>query len=263
MDKKQSLRPTISKSFTLLELLVVIAIIGILITLLLPSLTKAKEKTKRAICMSNQAQTVRGLFVWAKDRNQKFPIAPPQGPDPLGQGNWVSSVVNRHYNKRVRDVQQNIINNWRNIYQGHGTLVMDNIVEDEIFYCPSNTKFSYGTKWNGGESGTFQKNYEDWPTMYILTDYDYRSVIGDVFSEFRQPNPLLDGESTGVLTDRMWKQAIDYTHLDGYNVSYLGGHVKFYNDRQHEIQNRMTAGGDTGDMWWRFRHVWNNNFDNF
>ena len=54
------------KKFTLLELLIVIAIITILLSLLMPSLGKAREKTKRVVCMSNLKQLHNYAFVDAK-----------------------------------------------------------------------------------------------------------------------------------------------------------------------------------------------------
>ena len=44
------------KRFTLVELIVVIAVIGILISIIMPSLRKAREKTRSAVCMNNLKQ---------------------------------------------------------------------------------------------------------------------------------------------------------------------------------------------------------------
>jgi len=55
------------KAFTLVELLVVIAVIGILTAIVLPCLGGAKEKARRAGCMSNLRQVITGALLYADD----------------------------------------------------------------------------------------------------------------------------------------------------------------------------------------------------
>lgn len=61
------------RGFTLIELLVVIAILAILAALLLPSLSKAREKGKRAACAANLRQFTVALLVYDDDYGELPP----------------------------------------------------------------------------------------------------------------------------------------------------------------------------------------------
>lgn len=61
------------KGFTLIELLVVVAIIALLISILLPSLSRARELAKRAVCASNLRGIGQGMHVYANDNAEWFP----------------------------------------------------------------------------------------------------------------------------------------------------------------------------------------------
>jgi prepilin-type N-terminal cleavage/methylation domain-containing protein/prepilin-type processing-associated H-X9-DG protein len=63
------------RGFTLIELLVVVAIIAILIAILLPSLSRAKEYARKGVCGSNNRQIANALQMYAKDYNGQYPLA--------------------------------------------------------------------------------------------------------------------------------------------------------------------------------------------
>ncbi len=61
-----------SKAFTLIELLVVIAIVALLMAILLPVLSNAREQGKRAVCFSNLKQLTYAWTMYADENNDKL-----------------------------------------------------------------------------------------------------------------------------------------------------------------------------------------------
>jgi len=117
-------------AFTLIELLVVISIISMLMAILLPSLSRAREQARRAACMANLRSIGQGLFLYAHDNDGR-----------LVPGDWRVSwdvwgqVVEYPQGCRVPPVFES-----RQVNLGH--LLASNILpvpgnDDHVFFCPS------------------------------------------------------------------------------------------------------------------------------
>jgi prepilin-type N-terminal cleavage/methylation domain-containing protein/prepilin-type processing-associated H-X9-DG protein len=70
---KRSYRSVRSVGFTLVELLVVIGIITVLISILLPAISRAREQANRTKCKANLRSIGQGLALYYNDNRDKFP----------------------------------------------------------------------------------------------------------------------------------------------------------------------------------------------
>jgi len=125
-------RPSIRHGFTLIELLVVIAIIALLVSILLPSLQKAKDLAQSVLCMNNLRGTGAALMLYAQDHDMWVP--PPQDQKkPREYWDWSVTLSLMEYAPGQAP------------YQEYSSTDED-IGQASIFTCPSYEPFVFRAK---------------------------------------------------------------------------------------------------------------------
>ncbi len=148
------------KFFTLIELLVVIAIIAILMAILLPALSSAKESGRRVVCVSNLRQIHQGAMSYAGDSGEWLPEP---GIYPVGQSysnitnTWgnSSSALNIAWTNYAG--VSGLATGWWKLLDGSG----NHYLSRSVTRCPS-------MAW------TPMHNPGNWSGGGYMTDYDYR-----------------------------------------------------------------------------------------
>jgi prepilin-type N-terminal cleavage/methylation domain-containing protein/prepilin-type processing-associated H-X9-DG protein len=90
---------SIRKAFTLVELLVVIGVIAVLIALLMPALSGARDAANRAKCLSNLRSILQAAHMHAQEHRGYMPIAGSQVPTHLGVTATPEGLVDRERKK--------------------------------------------------------------------------------------------------------------------------------------------------------------------
>lgn len=231
-----------NSKFTLLELLIVVAIIGILLTILLPSLTKARKRAQMAVCLSNVSQQTRLLHLYGNINNGMAPLQ-------FGTGQRRNSAYSRFYGS------------WMN--SGH--FYAAGMVESADFLiCPEGYKGEGVQHMAQGISFESVKGI----STQLRIDYAYRPVRsgGGSFSN------LVKYADKAVISEWLYGRYLTHSNRKPYNyhgfgnvTSYGDGHSKFINDPSggkfvHIAQTRRgnqdyyqfdSSSGDLrGGIWW-------------
>jgi len=119
-----------SRAFTLVELLVVIAIIALLVSILLPSLGRAKDLTRETICLTRLGGQMRAVYMYAAANNDSIPTGPE---NPLSSTFPYPGMPN----DPCRQFATNRL--WTGMlrtYDGSGALIEREMTLAETFFCP-------------------------------------------------------------------------------------------------------------------------------
>ena len=198
------------KKFTLIELLVVIAIIGILASLLMPSSKRARDEAKRAVCLSNQRQSVIGAALFVNDKDDAVPYGRGQG------AAWQNFY--------------NYFNPSATFHTGLGRLVQDGYISSaEIFHCPAYVP-STGI-FNSPDNPLGGPNDLPYRTSYSITfeDFGGRESIfnwnGDQIGEWLKMESVTE---SAVIADRFYKDQTIFLRHPGnkFNAAYGDGSAK-------------------------------------
>lgn len=238
------------RGFTLIELLVVIAIIAILAAILFPVFARARENARRSSCMSNLKQISLGVMQYIQDYDEKYPMT------------WFGRVPGQTYGGYLQTVAgtpgRAFIMCDPGSCGGQGKdhfitwmdMIHPYVKSTQLFRCPSShdaatiPDYHYSGAYGNTASSTLANVDEDyWQT----TKYGYSIVGGPTpAAAIQRPAETImvyEMSGTGASMSNPWAQyqmrgtpffinteqraAEATTHLEGTNLVYGDGHVKW------------------------------------
>jgi prepilin-type N-terminal cleavage/methylation domain-containing protein len=202
-----------NRAFTLIELLVVIAIIGILASLLLPALSRAKQKAWTTSCTSNLKQLGLGLRMFADDNEDRYPQSG-------GAIQWNFTDPNSPSNSWMQQIYAYVQNT--NVYHcpGNAQLPLKNRSPFNYF---NGVRAAYVAA--GGQRAAVNGTQIRYPAAYVLAGDTIDSAqyfLPDDADKDDYSQNCVGGADNGI-------PAVEWqAHGGGQDILFADSHVKWY-----------------------------------